>query len=100
MRQNSLKTSGYSRYPVVLALGLEVPTVFIDYTRGQGKTEHFGEPYRSLSELDANFLTREVAQFLETPLPQTPSFAHAFTGTMQPVLTKLGFTTQNTKNNP
>jgi polysaccharide pyruvyl transferase WcaK-like protein len=88
-------------HSVVFALGLEVPTVAIDYTLGQGKVhalaERFGVPYRSLSELDANFITREVAQLLETPRPQAPGFLPSFTSAMHTVLTTLGVGVRNTE---
>lgn len=88
-------------HSVVFALGLEVPTVAIDYTLGQGKVhalaERFGVPYRSLSELDANFITREVAQLLETPRPQAPGFAPSFTSAMHTVLTALGVEVRDTE---
>lgn len=91
-------------HSVVFALGLEVPTVAIDYTLGQGKVhalaERFGVPYRSLSELDANFITRELAQLLEAPRPQAPGFVPSFTGTMHSVLAALGFAGSNTEPNP
>lgn len=91
-------------HSVVFALGLGVPTVAIDYTLGQGKVhalaERFGVPYRSLSELDANFITREVAQLLETPRPQAPDFAPSFTSAMHSVLAALGVGVHDTELTP
>lgn len=91
-------------HSVVFALGLEVPTVAIDYTLGQGKVhalaERFGVPYRSLSELDASFITREVSQLLETPRPQAPGFAPSFTSAMHTVLAALGFAVRNYESTP
>lgn len=91
-------------HSVVFALGLEVPTVAIDYTLGQGKVhalaERFGVPYRSLSELDAAFIVREVAQLLETPRPQAPGFEPSFTSVMQAVLPTLGFAVSDTDSAP
>lgn len=81
-------------HSVVFALGLEVPTVAIDYTLGKGKVyalaERFGVPYRSLSELDASFVVKEVSLLLEGAAPQAPDFTPAFPAVLAATLTKLG----------
>ena len=91
-------------HSVVFALGLEVPTVAIDYTLGQGKVhalaERFGVPYCSLSELDAAFIVREVSALLDIPRPQAPGFAPSFTKAMQAVLPALGFAVRDTESAP
>lgn len=87
-------------HSVVFAVGLEVPTVAIDYTLGQGKvhalTERFGVPYRSLSELDASFIVLEVSRMLEAPRPQAPGFTPTFTKAIHDVLPLLGFAVRDT----
>lgn len=87
-------------HSVVFALGLEVPTVAIDYTLGQGKvhalTERFGVPYRSLSELDSSFIVLEVSRMLEAPRPQAPGFTPTFTRAIHDVLPSLGFAVGDT----
>lgn len=87
-------------HSVVFALGLEVPTVAIDYTLGQGKVhslaERFGVPHRSLTELDASFIVQEVSKLLERPRPQAPGLTPSFTDAMQAVLPELGFTVRAT----
>jgi polysaccharide pyruvyl transferase WcaK-like protein/sulfatase maturation enzyme AslB (radical SAM superfamily) len=80
-------------HSVVFALGLEVPTVAIDYTLGKGKVhalaERFGVPYQNLAELDANFIIREINQLLSTPNPQARGFGPAFTKTLLQALPVL-----------
>jgi polysaccharide pyruvyl transferase WcaK-like protein len=82
-------------HSVVFALGLEVPTVAIDYTLGQGKVhalaERFGVPHRSLAELDADFIFQEVSRLLEAPLPQAPGLIPSFPQAIQNALPALGF---------
>ena len=86
-------------HSVVFALGLEVPTVAIDYTLGQGKVhalaERFDVPHRSLSELDARFIVEEVSRLLEFPLPQAPGFAPSFPSATDAALTVMGFDVRN-----
>lgn len=70
-------------HSLVFALGLEVPTVAIDYTLGKGKVhalaERFGVPYQNLAELNADFVVREVRKLLLNPVPQARGFAPEFT---------------------
>ncbi|BBD78255.1 polysaccharide pyruvyl transferase family protein [Hydrogenophilus thermoluteolus] len=91
-------------HSLVFALALEVPAVAIDYTLGLGKVfalaERFGVPYRSLSEIDADFLIREISKLLETPLPQAPGFEPSFTSAMHTALGVLDFAVCNTEVNP
>lgn len=70
-------------HSVVFALGLEVPTVAIDYTLGKGKVhalaERFGVPYQNLAELDVAFIIKEINQLLSEPKPQAHGFEPTFT---------------------
>jgi polysaccharide pyruvyl transferase WcaK-like protein/MoaA/NifB/PqqE/SkfB family radical SAM enzyme len=58
-------------HSVVFALGLGVPTVAIDYTLGRGKVrslaERFGVSHRSLTDIDADFLVKEMSILLAEP---------------------------------
>ena len=60
-------------HSVVFALGLNVPTVAIDYTLGKGKvhalSERFGIPYASLDKLDSAFLVAALEEQLADPRP-------------------------------
>ena len=80
-------------HSVVFALGLEVPTVAIDYTLGQGKVaalaERFGVPYRSLSDIDTSFIVNEVSLLLQGSSPQASDFSPTFTAVLGSVLKKL-----------
>lgn len=80
-------------HSLVFALGLEVPTVAIDYTLGKGKVhalaERFGVPYQNLAELDADFIIREVNTLLSHPSPQAGGFEPAFTEALRQALPAL-----------
>lgn len=69
-------------HSLVFALGLELPTIAIDYTLGKGKVhalaERFDVPYQSLAELDANFLATTVERLLANPVPQGIDFQPQF----------------------
>ncbi len=69
-------------HSIVFALGLEVPTVAIDYTLGKGKVhalaEQFGVPYQSLAEVECDFIVNAVDQFLQKPEPQALGFEPVF----------------------
>jgi polysaccharide pyruvyl transferase WcaK-like protein/sulfatase maturation enzyme AslB (radical SAM superfamily) len=70
-------------HALVFALGLEVPTVAIDYTLGKGKVralaERFGVPFQSLLELKADFIVAQVETLLVQPVAQAAGFEPAFT---------------------
>lgn len=69
-------------HSVVFALGLEVPTVAIDYTLGKGKVhalaERFGVPYQSLADIDTDFIVGEVDLLLQKPIAQAAGFVPSF----------------------
>ena len=80
-------------HALVFALGLEVPTLAIDYTLGKGKVralaERFGVPFQSLLELKADFIVSQVDALLAAPKPQAEGFQPAFTGFVQEKLLRL-----------
>lgn len=80
-------------HSVVFALGLEVPTVVIDYTLGKGKVhalaEQFDLPYQNLAELDADFIIREVNQLLSAPNLQARGFEPGLTKVLLKLLPSL-----------
>lgn len=80
-------------HSVVFALGLQVPTVAIDYTLGQGKVhalaERFGVAHQNLADIDADFIVREVEQQLTTPHPQAAGFEPGFGAAVRRVLPEL-----------
>ncbi len=80
-------------HSLVFALGLEIPTVAIDYTLGKGKVhalaERFGVPYQNLAELTADFIIREINQLLSHPAPQARGFEPAFTQVLLQALPAL-----------
>ena len=80
-------------HSLVFALGLEVPTVAIDYTLGKGKVhalaERFGVPYQNLAELDADFIVREINHQLSHPTPQARGFEPGFTKSLIQALTVI-----------
>lgn len=80
-------------HSLVFALGLEVPTVAIDYTLGKGKVhalaERFGVPYQNLAELDADFIIREINLLLSDPTPQANKFEPVFTNALLQALPPL-----------
>lgn len=80
-------------HSVVFALGLEVPTVAIDYTLGQGKVhalaQRFKVPHRNLAELDAEFIVQEISHLLEAPKPQAHEMNPSLPQAIQTALTAL-----------
>jgi len=74
-------------HSVVFALGLDLPTVAIDYTLGKGKVhalaERFNVHCQSLAALNADFIVREVAQLLTTPGAQACGYKPIFAATVQ-----------------
>ncbi|MAG79418.1 MULTISPECIES: polysaccharide pyruvyl transferase family protein [unclassified Limnobacter] len=82
-------------HSVVFSLGLGTPTVAIDYTLRKGKVhalaDRFGVPARSLDELDASFIIREISNLLEKPKNQAINFKPTFTNAMAAALHSLNF---------
>ncbi|MEH6998130.1 MAG: polysaccharide pyruvyl transferase family protein [Limnobacter sp.] len=82
-------------HSVVFSLGLGTPTVAIDYTLRKGKVhalaDRFGVPARSLDELDASFIVREISNLLEKPNNQATNFKPTFTKAMAAALHSLNF---------
>jgi polysaccharide pyruvyl transferase WcaK-like protein len=78
-------------HSVVFALGLGVPTVAIDYTLGRGKVcslaECFGISHRSLADLDADFLVKEISSLLEEPQASGPKIELRFPAAIYEALT-------------
>jgi len=79
-------------HSLVFALGLEVPTVAIDYTLGKGKVDalarRFGAPHRNLADIDADFIVDHVTQLLAQQQPR-PAPEPAFEAAMQQALSAL-----------
>jgi hypothetical protein len=80
-------------HSVVFALGLNVPTVAIDYTLGKGKVqalaERFGLAYQSLDKITASFIVNEIERLFEEPVTQSKGFVPTFGDIMQIHLPKL-----------
>ncbi len=79
-------------HSVVFALGLGVPTVAIDYTLGRGKVhslaERFGVAHRSLADIDADFLVKEISVFLAEPQAPAAKIELGFPAAIHAALTK------------
>jgi len=73
-------------HALVFALGTGVPAVAIDYTLGKGKVhalaERFGAPFKSLLDLNADFIVDEVERLLAAPAAQAQGFRPAFTSAL------------------
>lgn len=82
-------------HSVVFSLGLDLPTVAIDYTVGKGKVralaERFKVPYCSINELNSKFLSTQIARLLEEPQAQAMGFSPSFSNAMNSKLAFLGF---------
>jgi polysaccharide pyruvyl transferase WcaK-like protein/sulfatase maturation enzyme AslB (radical SAM superfamily) len=80
-------------HSVVFALGLEVPTVAIDYTLGKGKVrslcDRFGVPNQNIAELDANFIIDEIDKILNITPTQARGFEPEFTDALTQALPTL-----------
>lgn len=80
-------------HSVVFALGLQVPTVAIDYTLGKGKVhalaERFGVAHQNLQDIESEFIVREVNRQLMSPARQASGFEPAFTAAVRQILPAL-----------
>jgi polysaccharide pyruvyl transferase WcaK-like protein/sulfatase maturation enzyme AslB (radical SAM superfamily) len=80
-------------HSVVFALGFGIPTVAIDYTLGKGKVQaladRFDISYRSLSEIDTDFLFNELSLLLDGAAPKSLNFTPTFTQVIGSVIEKL-----------
>lgn len=80
-------------HSLVFALGLEVPTVAIDYTLGKGKVhalaERFGVPCQGLAELEAGFLVDAIEAQLRSPVAHAHGFQPGFSAALVPRLRRL-----------
>jgi len=69
-------------HSLVFALGLDTPSVAIDYTFGRGKVhalaERFAVPCQGLADLDVDFIVREVNKLFVNPRPQAQGFVPEF----------------------
>lgn len=78
-------------HSVVFALGLRVPTVAIDYTLGRGKVhslaERFGVSHRSLADIDADFLVKEISILFAEPQAPAEKLELGFPAAIQAALT-------------
>jgi polysaccharide pyruvyl transferase WcaK-like protein/MoaA/NifB/PqqE/SkfB family radical SAM enzyme len=74
---------GMRFHSLVFSIGLNIPVVAIDYTLGKGKVhalvERFSIPYKSLVELDVDFVVDEVNRMLNEPVDQAQDFSPKFT---------------------
>jgi len=80
-------------HSVVFALGLELPTVAIDYTLGRGKVtalaERFDLPQQPLTALGRAFLIEALAGALDAPRVAAPDFRPLFPGAVAAALTAM-----------
>lgn len=80
-------------HSVVFALGLQVPTVAIDYTLGKGKVhalaERFGVAHQNLADIDVDFIVREICRQLDDPVAHSANFKPVFAAAMQSLLPAL-----------
>ncbi len=80
-------------HSLVFALGLGAPAIAIDYTLGKGKVrslaEQFGVPYKSLANIDAEFIVREIDCLLKAPIIQTLDFNPTFSDEMVAGLSRI-----------
>lgn len=80
-------------HSLVFALGLNVPTIAIDYTLGKGKVrslaERFAVPFQSLANIDAEFVVREIDCLLKDPIIQALDFNPTFSDEMVAGLSRI-----------
>jgi polysaccharide pyruvyl transferase WcaK-like protein len=80
-------------HSLVFALGLDIPAIAVDYTLGQGKVkslaQKFSVPFKSLTDIDANFIVNEVNLLLNNPKAQGVGFDPIFTEEMKHKLPKI-----------
>jgi polysaccharide pyruvyl transferase WcaK-like protein len=78
---------GMRFHSLVFSIGLNIPVVAIDYTLGKGKVcalaERFDIPYKSLVNLDVDFVVDEVSRMLNEPVDQAQVFSPNFTDVVQ-----------------
>lgn len=80
-------------HSLVFALGLDTPAIAIDYTLGRGKVhslaQRFDVPHQALSELEAEFIVREINQLFVQPHPQAQGFDLEFEPSVENALRAL-----------